>query len=215
MERKSGQNAVGRRCTIFNVPGIIWLKNLIAFAPGIDEYNHSKQRLKTMNKFMKPYSVACQLISAGIIAVCCQSAHAQLLFAEPFNYTPTSGIAGLYNPGVPPSYTSSKWTGGNSSELYIGSSQLTYAGLQEAAGNELVYIPGTASSTVNTYSAVTSGSIYYSFLIDCYAAPTANNYFTALNPGTDRPRRQNRCHVNLCGFFGQRLENRHKRPSKH
>ncbi|HYA78924.1 MAG TPA: PEP-CTERM sorting domain-containing protein [Candidatus Nitrosopolaris sp.] len=128
------------------------------------------------------------LLAGAVTCLAFQSVHAQLLFSEPFNYTPGSGIAGLVNPGVSPSYTSSAWTGGNSSELQIGSSQLTYPGLQEAAGNDLVYTSsGSSSTSYNTYSAVTSGSVYYSFLIDCTTLPTANEYITALNPGTTTP----------------------------
>ncbi|MGD1089308.1 MAG: PEP-CTERM sorting domain-containing protein [Verrucomicrobiota bacterium] len=111
-----------------------------------------------------------------------QSAHAQL-FSEGFNYTPGTGIAGAVNPG-----NSVAWTGGNASELMIGSSQLTYAGLQLLPGNELVYTSsGSGSTTYNTYSAVTSGNIFYSFLVDCTTLPTANEYISALNPGTTTP----------------------------
>jgi hypothetical protein len=144
-----------------------------------------------MNKFtslQSRLSPAAAIILGTMASLCCQSARAQLLFSEPFNYTPGTGIAGASNPGVPPSDTVSPWTGGNSSELQIGSSQLTYPGLQEAAGNDLVYTSsGSSSSTYNTYSAVTSGSIYYSFLIDCTTLPTANEYISALNPGTTTP----------------------------
>jgi len=140
-----------------------------------------------MNKFMKRAGnlrlVACHLISAGMVAMCCQSAHAQPLFSEAFNYTPGSALAGKVNPG-----NSVAWTGGNAAELMIGSSQLTYPGLQEAAGNELVYTSsGSASTSYNTYTAVTSGTIYYSFLINCTTLPTASEYITSLNPGTATP----------------------------
>jgi hypothetical protein len=135
-------------------------------------------------KLQKPLS---RIAAAGIISLCCQSVHAQLLFSEPFNYTSGSALAGAVNPG-----NSTAWTGGNDSELQIGSSQLTYteggATLQESAGNDLVYTSsGSSSSSYNTYSAVTSDSIYYSFLIDCTTLPTANEYISALNPGTTTP----------------------------
>jgi len=55
-------------------------------------------------------------------------------------------------------------------------------------GNDLVYTSsGSGSTSYNTYSAVTSGSIYYSFLIDCTTLPTANNYITSLNPSPTVP----------------------------
>jgi hypothetical protein len=136
-----------------------------------------------MKKLMKRQNLLCLLVSAGLISVCCQSAHAQPLFSESFNYTPGQGLASQVNPG-----NSTAWTGGNTSELQIGSAELTYMGLQEATGNDLVYTSSaTASTSYNTYTAVTSGSIYYSFLIDCTTLPTANEYITSLNPGTTVP----------------------------
>ena len=120
---------------------------------------------------------------AGVTGLSFHSAQAQLLFSEGFNYTAGQGIAGQVNPG-----NSTAWTGGNSSELQIGNTQLTYAGLQELAGNDLVYTSsGSGSTSYNTYSAATSGSIYYSFLVDCTTLPTANEYISALDPGTSTP----------------------------
>ena len=72
-------------------------------------------------------------------------------------------------------------------ELAVGSSGLSYPGFQGLGGNDLVYTPGVATSTTNAYAAVSSGSIYYSFLIDCTTLPTANNYVTSLNPGAASP----------------------------
>jgi PEP-CTERM motif len=127
--------------------------------------------------------IASQLIAAGIFSLCSQSAQAQVLFSESFNYSTGGPLSGRVNPG-----NNTAWNGGNTNELVIGSSQLTYPGLTEAAGNELVYTSsGSASSSYNTYTAVTSGSIYYSFLIDCTTLPTANEYISALNPGTTTP----------------------------
>jgi len=141
-----------------------------------------------MKNVIKPRFAFGKLFVVAAACLAIQGVHAQLLFSEAFNYTPGSGIAGLVNPGVSPSYTSSAWTGGNSSELQIGSAQLTYPGLQEAPGYDLVYTSsGSASTSYNTYSAVTSGNVYYSFLISCATLPTANEYITALNPGTTTP----------------------------
>lgn len=110
------------------------------------------------------------------------AATAQTLFSEGFNYTSGGNLGGQTNPG-----NSVVWTGGNVA-LAIGSSSLSYSGFQTIAGNDLVYTSGgTASTSINTYAAVNTGSIYYSFLIDCTTAPTANNYLTALNGGTSSP----------------------------
>ena len=112
----------------------------------------------------------------------CHCAQANLLFSEAFNYNSGVNLGGQVNPG-----NSTAWSGGNS-VLAVGSGNLTYPGLQDQGGNDLIYTSGTASSTTyNTYSAVTSGSIYFSFLIDATTLPTANNYLMALNPGTTTP----------------------------
>jgi hypothetical protein len=124
-------------------------------------------------------------VAAGIMSVCSQNVHAQLLFSEAFNYTPASTLGGNVNPG-----NTTAWSGGNA-VLSIGGSQLTYSGLQEAAGNDLLYTSGVSSSTsLNTFSAVSGASgdsIYYSFLIDCTTLPTANNYLTSLNASPTTP----------------------------
>lgn len=141
-------------------------------------------RLQTRNKFMKSCKpLLSTVVTIGIISVCCQSAQAQLLFSEGFNYTPGNGLANEINPG-----NGLIWHNGNTSELQIGSGQLSYAGLQELPGYELAYTSSaSASASYNTYSAVTSGSVYYSFLINCLTLPTANQYVSALNPGTTTP----------------------------
>lgn len=122
-------------------------------------------------------------LSIGTICLLIQSAHGTLLFSEGFNYTPGSNLGGNVNPG-----NSTAWTGGNPA-LAIGSTTLSYPGFAGLPGNDLVYTPnGTSSSTsINTYSAQTSGDLYYSFLIDCTTLPTANNYVTSLNGGTAAP----------------------------
>jgi hypothetical protein len=135
---------------------------------------------KPMNTFSNPFVVACQLISAGIISLCCQSANAQF-FTENFNYS-AGPLGGNVNPS-----TGNAWSGGNT-YLAVGTSQLTYAGLQEASGNDLVYTPGGSDNDDNNFAtAVTSGSVYYSFLIDCTTAPTLNTYFSALNAASVNP----------------------------
>jgi hypothetical protein len=122
-------------------------------------------------------------IAAGLVCASAVTARAQLVFGDAFNYTPGIGLVNQVNPG-----NSIAWTGGNNAELQIGSSQLTYSGLLEQPGNELVYTSlGSGSTSYNTYSAVTSGSIYYSFLIDCTTLPTANQYISALNAGVATP----------------------------
>ena len=45
----------------------------------------------------------------------------------------------------------------------------------------------SAGSVINTYANQTSGSIYYSFLLNTTTAPSASQYLTSLNPGTGAP----------------------------
>jgi hypothetical protein len=134
-----------------------------------------KAQSKSTIAFRTPLAVAAACLAA-------QCAQAQL-FQEGFNYTPGSTLGGNVNPG-----SGVAWGPGGSTTLQIGGSALTYPGLQELAGNDLQYTSGvTATSDVNTYTAVTSGNIFYSFLIDCTTLPTANNYISALNGGTTGP----------------------------
>ena len=120
------------------------------------------------------------LVFIGVGCILFQSAQATLLFSEAFNYN-TGNLTGNVNPG-----NSSTWTTGNSA-FSIVSGNLTYAGLADQGGKELQINNGTATSTYITFANQTSGQIYYSFLFDPTAVDSANNYFTALNPGTASP----------------------------
>lgn len=116
---------------------------------------------------------------AGAVCLLLPGAHATLLFSEGFNYTAGSNLGGNVNPG-----SGVAWSGGNS-QLQIGSGTLSYPSFPGYAGNELKYTSGpSAVTSTNIYAPVTSGSIYYSFLIDATTLPTANNYITSLNNGT-------------------------------
>ena len=117
-------------------------------------------------------------IAASGLAI--QSAQAQLLFSEAFNYDP-GVLGGNVNPG-----NSTAWSAGNSG-LTIVAGNLTYAGLADQGGNELQIANGSAGTIFNTFANQTSGQVYYSFLFNPTAADSANNYFTALNPGTSTP----------------------------
>lgn len=120
----------------------------------------------------------------AVVGVGClffQNAHASLLFSEAFNYTGGSALAGNVNPG-----NSTAWNGGNAG-LTIGGGDLTYSGLQDQGGNELSIANATAGTSINTFANVTSGQIYYSFLLDVTTVDGANDYITALNPGATGP----------------------------
>jgi len=129
-----------------------------------------------------PNRLAFTVAAIAIASLCCQSARAQqILFEEGFDYTPTYGLANQVNP-----YTGNSWINGSTSELQIGSGQLSYSGLQTLSpAYELTYTSlGTSGASYTTFANQTSGSIYYSFLINCTTLPTANKYVTALDPNS-------------------------------
>jgi hypothetical protein len=136
----------------------------------------TQRTLKESCHIMKSLS----LVLVGVGCMLCQSAQANLIFSEAFNYN-TGNLTGNVNPG-----SSTTWTTGNSA-FSIVSGNLTYDGLTDLGGNELQIANGTATSTYITFANQTSGQIYYSFLFNASAADSANNYFTALNPGTSAP----------------------------
>ncbi|HLX95109.1 MAG TPA: PEP-CTERM sorting domain-containing protein [Verrucomicrobiae bacterium] len=120
------------------------------------------------------------VLAIGAIAFLVSSAQASLLFSEGFNYNTPGTLVPNTNPG------GGAWTGGNAG-LTIGNGNLTYSGLTDQGGNELSISNGAAGSAINTFANVTSGQIYYSFLLDVTAADSGNNYFTAMNPTTGAP----------------------------
>jgi hypothetical protein len=121
------------------------------------------------------------LVLVGVGCMLFQSAQATLLYSEAFNYN-TGALGGNVNP-----FTSTAWSSG-SANLTVVSGNLTYPGLLDQGGNELQIINGvSAGSIYDTFANQTSGQIYYSFLFDPTAADSANNYFTAMNPGTTAP----------------------------
>ena len=121
------------------------------------------------------------LVLVGVGCMLFQSAQATLLFSDAFNYSP-GALTGNVNPG-----NSIAWSSGSASGFTIASGNLTYTGLADQGGNELQIANGTSSSLFNTYASQTSGQVWYSFLFNASALNSANNYFTALNPGTTAP----------------------------
>lgn len=119
------------------------------------------------------------VLTVGALCFLFQSAQAGLLFSEAFNYNP-GALQSQVNPST------AVWTGGNSG-LTIVSGNLTYAGLADQGGNELQIANGSSGSSEIQFANQTSGQIYYSFLFDPTAVDSANNYFTAMNPGTATP----------------------------
>jgi hypothetical protein len=116
-------------------------------------------------------------IIVSAVVVLLQSAQGALLFSEGFNY-PSGALGG-----------NGSWLGGSTGLTVGNGNNLTYSGLADLGGNAMIDTSGTAGSmTINfNSSAITSGSIYYSFLAECTTLPTANNYLTDLLVGGSTP----------------------------
>jgi hypothetical protein len=122
------------------------------------------------------------VVAATILAS--HSARAVLLFQDGLNYA----AGGLNASDVSPAGLSGNAWSSGSSHITVVNGNLTYGGLQDLGGNSVQDVWGiSAGSVINTYTAQTSGSIYYSFLINCTTAPSTSTYLTSLNPGTGAP----------------------------
>jgi hypothetical protein len=126
-------------------------------------------------KNLLSYSTIRLALAAAVSCLLVQSANATLLFSEGFNYTSGSALSG-----------NGPWTSGSAPPLQIGTGNLTYPSLPDLGGNDLVDTSGAASSGAANFNAspITSGTIYYSFVLQPTALPTANSYLTdILNTG--------------------------------
>lgn len=110
------------------------------------------------------------LLAAVASCLLLQSASATLLFSDGFNYTAGTTLKG--NDG---------WTLG-SSPLSITNANLTYPNLTDLGGNALSVTQGSASSTINNFNptAVSAGTVYFSFVLAPTVLPTANTEVAAL-----------------------------------
>jgi hypothetical protein len=130
---------------------------------------------------MKPQNHLCRLgvqllLVVGATCLLFQSARADLLFSEGFSYPAPTNLA---------SGACDSWMGGNATNLGIVSGSLSYPGLTGLSGANSLHVltvKSTVDSNIFTASPVTSGSLYYSFLIRPSAAATNNSYITMLDP---------------------------------
>ena len=122
-----------------------------------------------------------------IVAALCaafQRADATLLFEDGFNYS----TGGLGSSDISPAGLSGNAWASGSSHITIVSGDLTYPNLLDLGGNSIQDVWGSSAGSVyNTFADQNSGSIYYSFLLDATAAPSASQYLTALNQGNNTP----------------------------
>jgi MYXO-CTERM domain-containing protein len=124
---------------------------------------------------MKKTHILLSLALAGLYSGL--NAHASVLFQDGFNYTAGDQLGAGSTTGV--------WTGTTSPNSVITNVNLTYSGMPDPGGNSLALLAGAtqgAPESAVLSSSQTSGSIYYSFLVECTALPTANTYLTALTP---------------------------------
>jgi hypothetical protein len=95
---------------------------------------------------------------------------------DPINYTVGQGLQ-----------TQTGWTSLNSGDaLLIASGNLTYAGLPASTGNKVTY-DGAGIDAAKLFTQQTSGTVYYSFLLNITSLGTLNTtggYFTGFNEGT-------------------------------
>ncbi|MBL8031865.1 MAG: hypothetical protein JNK33_06130, partial [Candidatus Doudnabacteria bacterium] len=104
------------------------------------------------------------------------SSKGQLMY-EPFNYTPDA-VNGLYT------QSAAVWVRINTGDsILVTSGNLSYPGLPASTGNKVAY-SGTGSDNYRVFgTAVTSGSVYYSFILNVSALSgltTTGGYFTSL-----------------------------------
>ncbi len=103
------------------------------------------------------------------------TSQAQLL-VEPFNYTPdpVNGIA---------QQSGGTWVRINSGDsMLIASGNLSYPGLPASTGNKVTY-DGSGSDNYTGYTAQTTGSVYYSFILNISSLSTlgtTGSYFISL-----------------------------------
>ncbi len=101
------------------------------------------------------------------------------LLTEPFNYTPhaTSGLSAQSQAGSNP------WAIINTGDsILVDATSLTYPGLAASTGNKVKY-DGSGTDYYTNFTSQTSGSVYYSFILNVSSLGTLNTtggYFTGL-----------------------------------
>ena len=118
--------------------------------------------------------------SVGAIVLLCFlfsfNANAQLLFYDGLNYTVGQGLE-----------TQSGWTSVNSGDaLTVSAGRLSNANLPASVGNKVIF-DGTGIDAARVFAQQTSGTVYFSFLLNVTALGSLNaggGYFTAFNEGT-------------------------------
>jgi PEP-CTERM motif len=119
-------------------------------------------------KNLLQYSGIRLLVAAGASCLLLQSANATQFLSEGFDYTAGNGLSG-----------SGGWAGGGATALTINSGNLTFPNLADVGSsvdNLKLTSGGAASTDVTNFNAtaITGGTVYFSFLLSPLALPTAN-----------------------------------------
>jgi hypothetical protein len=113
------------------------------------------------------------LLIAGVSCLLIQSANATQFMADGFSYASGSQLS-----------SDLPWSGGGS-QVTVGSANLTYPGVTDLGGNDLTITSGvTAGGPWVNFNGtpVTSGTVYFSFLLQATTLPTGNNEIMDLLP---------------------------------
>jgi DNA/RNA endonuclease YhcR with UshA esterase domain len=116
-----------------------------------------------------------------LLLVCLNTEASAQLLIEPFNYT-TSATDGLAK------QSSGAWFNVNSGDsVLIDAGSLNYTGYPTSTGNKIKF-DGAGVDLQKTFTAQTSGTVYYSFLLRCTSltgvTSTTGSYFTGFRGGT-------------------------------
>ena len=141
--------------------------------PGVAKLTKSeKQKAGSFKRFLTLGLVFIMMVFGSFISM----GQATLPHHDPLNYTV---------PG--PLQTQSGWTTLNTGDnLAISSGNLSYSGLPSSSGNKLTF-DGAGIDAAKLFTQQTSGTVYYSFLLNVTALGSLNTtggYFTSFTEGT-------------------------------
>ena len=128
-----------------------------------------------MKQVLLPKKIIRSLFLSLFMLIFSQLSWGQTVLTEDFNYTTATTL-------VANGWTASSGTGTNN--LTVNGTGLTYTGSPASGVGLSVSMTTTGEDAVKTFTAITSGSVYQSFLMKVSAAQTAGDYFIGLITGT-------------------------------
>jgi pectate disaccharide-lyase len=114
-------------------------------------------------------------ILAGLLFLARAEAQVSLPFYDGFSYGTGGDLAG-----------NGSWTvASGSGTIKVNAGNLSYAGLQDSAGNDVALsVSGTAGRTALNFATQSSGTLYVSFLLKINATPSAQRIFGYVHHST-------------------------------